>query len=49
MLKVIPMLVLVLIYIFVPTEYREDALRIYNLVMKAINAVFAEDLEGGIE
>lgn len=49
MLKVIPMLVLVLIYIFVPTEYRDDALRIYNLVMKAINAVFAEDLEGGIE
>lgn len=49
MLKVVPMLVVVLIYIFVPTEYREDALRIYNLVMKAINAVFADDLEGGLE
>ncbi len=49
MLKVAPMLVLILIYIFVPPEYREDALRIYTLVMKAINVVFAEDLEGGIE
>lgn len=49
MLKVIPMLILVLIYIFVPPEYREDALRIYSLVMKAINVVFVDDLEGGLE
>lgn len=49
MLKVVPMLVVVLIYVFVPTEYREDALRIYSLVMKAINVVFVDDLEGGLE